>query len=76
MKHEIMLAVTLVGQLVADVSMWRFSVKLRPVCVGFVVKWYWDRLYLSPAVFPYHYHCTSAPYSFVHLLPLLYHVGK
>lgn len=33
-----MLAASLLGPLVADVSVWRFRVKLRPVCVGFVVK--------------------------------------
>jgi len=38
MKHEITLAVSLLSQSVADVSMWRFRVKLRLVCVGFVVK--------------------------------------
>jgi hypothetical protein len=33
-----MMAVSLRGQLVADVSIRRYRVKLRPVCVGFVVK--------------------------------------
>jgi len=33
-----MLAVSLLIQLVADVSMWRFRAKLRPACAGFVVK--------------------------------------
>jgi hypothetical protein len=32
------MAVSLLSQLIADVSMWRFRVKLRPVCVGFLVK--------------------------------------
>jgi len=33
-----MLVMSLLGQLVADVSIWRFRVKLRLACVGFVVK--------------------------------------
>ena len=70
------LAVSLLRQLVAGVSMWRFRIKQRPVFVGFVVnKVVLEQVFLSPAVIPYHY-CTSALYSFVCLLSLLYHLGK
>lgn len=65
---------TWLKQLVASLPPLSLGFKTTLCVILWWIKWHWTGLFLSTLVIYRQYYFTKAPYSFIHLSPVLYNL--